>query len=137
MSAKFEIKKSKNDKFLFNLKAGNGEVILTSEIYEAKASALAGIESVRTNAPNDQRYERKTSDKNEPFFVLKASNGQVGRAERDVFVGRRNGGRHRIGEEQCSDRDGCRSDCLTCGLDRSASGDRGVRAVGRLADFSL
>ena len=77
MSAKFEIKKSKNDKFLFNLKAGNGEVILTSEIYEAKASALAGIESVRMNAPNDQRYERKTSDKNEPFFVLKASNGQV------------------------------------------------------------
>ena len=77
MSAKFEIKKSKNDKFLFNLKAGNGEVILTSEMYEAKASALAGIESVRTNAPNDQRYERKTSGKNEPYFVLKASNGQV------------------------------------------------------------
>ena len=77
MSPKFEIKKSKNDKFLFNLKAGNGEVILTSEMYEAKASALAGIESVRTNASSDQRYERKTSGKNEPYFVLKASNGQV------------------------------------------------------------
>jgi len=75
--AKFEVKKSKNDKFLFNLKAGNGEVILTSEMYEAKASALAGIESVRTNAPNDQGYERKTSSKDQPYFVLKASNGQV------------------------------------------------------------
>ncbi len=77
MSAKFEIKRSKNDKFLFNLKAGNGEVILTSEMYEAKASALTGIESVKTNAPNDQRYERKTSSQNQPYFVLKASNGQV------------------------------------------------------------
>ena len=77
MSAKFEIKKSKNDRFLFNLKAGNGEVILSSEMYEAKASALTGIESVRTNAPNDQRYERKTSAKGDPFFVLKAVNGQV------------------------------------------------------------
>ena len=77
MSAKFEIKKSKNEKFLFNLKAGNGEVILSSEMYEAKVSALTGIESVRTNAPNDQRYERKTSAKGDPFFVLKAANGQV------------------------------------------------------------
>lgn len=77
MSAKFEIKKSTNDKFLFNLKAGNGEVILTSEMYEAKASALTGIESVKTNAPNDERYEHKTSSKNQPYFVLKASNGQV------------------------------------------------------------
>jgi uncharacterized protein YegP (UPF0339 family) len=77
MSAKFEIKKSKNDKFLFNLKAGNGEVILSSEMYEAKSSALTGIESVKANAPNDQRYERKTSGKSEPYFVLKASNGQV------------------------------------------------------------
>lgn len=77
MSAKFEIKKSKNAKFLFNLKAGNGEVILTSEMYEAKTSAQTGIESVKTNASNDQRYERKASAKGEPFFVLKAANGQV------------------------------------------------------------
>jgi len=77
MSAKFEIKKSKNDKFLFNLKAGNGEVILSSELYEAKANAVTGIASVKTNAPSDARYERKTSTKGEPYFVLKAANNQV------------------------------------------------------------
>ena len=77
MSAKFVISKSKNDKFLFNLKAGNGEVILSSQMYDAKASATGGIESVRTNAALDDRYERKASAKGQPFFNLKAANGQV------------------------------------------------------------
>ena len=82
MSAKFVISKSKNDKFLFNLKAGNGEVILSSEMYEAKTSALAGIDSVKANAAQDDRYERKASAKDQPFFNLKAANGQVvGRSE--------------------------------------------------------
>jgi uncharacterized protein YegP (UPF0339 family) len=77
MAAKFELKKSKNDKFMFNLKAGNGEVILTSEMYEAKAGALTGIESVKVNSPLDERYDRKTSSRSEPYFNLKAANGQV------------------------------------------------------------
>lgn len=61
MSGKFEISKSKNDKFLFNLKAGNGEIILTSQLYEAKTNAQQGIDSLRANAPLDERYERSTS----------------------------------------------------------------------------
>ncbi|MEP7297723.1 MAG: YegP family protein [Burkholderiales bacterium] len=77
MSGKFELSKSKNEKFMFNLKAGNGEVVLTSQMYESKPSALQGIESVRNNAPIDARYERKASSKGEPFFNLKATNGQV------------------------------------------------------------
>lgn len=40
MSAIFDLSKSKNDKFYFNVKSGNGEIILTSEMYEAKASAI-------------------------------------------------------------------------------------------------
>jgi hypothetical protein len=51
MAAKFEIKKDVAGKLRFNLKAANGEIIATSEAYESKASALNGIESVRTNAP--------------------------------------------------------------------------------------
>ena len=47
MAGKFEIKKPKNDKYFFSLLAGNGQAILSSEIYEAKASALNGIESVK------------------------------------------------------------------------------------------
>jgi uncharacterized protein len=38
-------------KYHFNLVAGNGQVIATSEAYERKDSALNGIESVKTNAP--------------------------------------------------------------------------------------
>jgi uncharacterized protein YegP (UPF0339 family) len=77
MSAKFEITKSENGKFLFNLKAGNGEVILTSQMYEAKVGAHEGIESVKVNSPLEERYQRKTSMKDEPYFNLKAANGQV------------------------------------------------------------
>ena len=50
MAGKFELKQLKNGQFLFNLKAGNGQIILTSEQYKAKAGALNGIESVRKNA---------------------------------------------------------------------------------------
>lgn len=77
MAAKYALLKSSNDKFYFNLKAGNGEVILTSQMYAAKDSAENGIASVKSNSPIDERYERKTSAKGEPFFVLKAANGEV------------------------------------------------------------
>ncbi|WP_240538423.1 DUF1508 domain-containing protein [Rhodoferax sp. PAMC 29310] len=49
MAGKFEINKSKNGKFLFNLKAGNGQVILSSQMYEAKTGATQGIDSCRSN----------------------------------------------------------------------------------------
>ncbi|MEO6324604.1 MAG: YegP family protein [Thermoanaerobaculia bacterium] len=82
MSAKYELKKSANAQFFFNLKAANGEVILSSEQYEEKSSATNGIESVRKNAPDDARYERKTSKDGKPFFVLTAANGQtIGKSE--------------------------------------------------------
>jgi uncharacterized protein YegP (UPF0339 family) len=51
MAGKFVLKKSSNGKFHFNLVAGNGQIIASSEMYESKASALNGIESVKTNAP--------------------------------------------------------------------------------------
>ncbi len=74
---KFVITTRKNGEFQFNLKAGNGEVILSSEGYAAKASCLNGIESVRKNAPDDGRYERKEAKNGKAFFNLKAANGQV------------------------------------------------------------
>lgn len=77
MAGKFELKTSTNGKYHFNLKAGNGQVILSSELYESKAAALNGIESVKTNSPLDERYDRRTSARQEPYFVLKASNGQI------------------------------------------------------------
>jgi uncharacterized protein len=77
MAGKFELKKSKNDKFYFSLLAGNGQTILQSEMYESKASAKNGIESVKKNSQESGRYEKLTSSKGEPYFVLKAGNHQV------------------------------------------------------------
>jgi uncharacterized protein YegP (UPF0339 family) len=76
MAGKFEIKEGSSGKFRFNLKASNGQIILSSESYETKQSAEKGIESVRKNAPDDKRYERKTTKNDEAFFVLKAGNGE-------------------------------------------------------------
>lgn len=82
MAAKFVIEKGSSGKYHFNLKAGNGEKILTSESYESKAGAQGGIDSVKRNAPDDARYERKTASNGEPYFVLKAANGEtIGRSE--------------------------------------------------------
>lgn len=77
MAGKFELKKSSNGKFFFNLLAGNGQIVLTSEMYEAKPSALNGIESVQKNAPDAKRFERLVNKSGAPYFVLKAGNGQV------------------------------------------------------------
>jgi len=49
--SKYERKKSVNGKHMFNLKAGNNQVIGTSELYESEASRDNGIESVKKNAP--------------------------------------------------------------------------------------
>ena len=77
MAGKFELKKSKNDKYFFSLLASNGQTILGSEMYEAKASALNGIESVKSNAADDGRYARLNGKDGSPYFTLKAGNGQV------------------------------------------------------------
>jgi uncharacterized protein len=74
---KFVISQRKDGEFQFNLKAGNGQVILSSEGYAAKASCLNGIESVRTNSADDARFDRKESANGKFYFNLKAGNGQV------------------------------------------------------------
>ncbi len=77
MAGKFELKKSSNGKFFFNLLAGNGQIVLTSEMYEAKPSALNGIESVKKNATESGRFEKLVNKSGAPYFVLKAGNSQV------------------------------------------------------------
>ena len=77
MSAEFEIKRAKNGQYLFNLRAVNGEVILTSEMYETKSGATNGIDSVKMNAANDSRYDRRLAASGKPYFVLQAGNGEI------------------------------------------------------------
>ncbi len=59
MAAKFEVYADKAGKFRFRLKAANGQVIATSEAYEAKDSCLNGIESVKKNAAGAEVVEVK------------------------------------------------------------------------------
>jgi hypothetical protein len=93
MAGKFEITQSKNGKFLFNLKAGNGQIILTSQMYETLASAKQGIESCMKNGAADERFERAESTSGQPYFNLKAGNGQViGRSEMYASVAARDNG---------------------------------------------
>ena len=77
MAGKFHLKHSSDGQFRFVLKAGNGEIILTSELYKAKASAINGIESVKKNAPLDERYDRKVDKAGHPRFNLKAANHEI------------------------------------------------------------
>jgi hypothetical protein len=77
MSGKFTVFGGKNGETYFNLKAGNSEIILKSEGYKDEASAYSGIESVRKNAPDATRYEKKTSVNGKLHFNLKAANHQV------------------------------------------------------------
>jgi uncharacterized protein YegP (UPF0339 family) len=74
---KFEITKRNNGEYQFNLKAGNGQVILTSEGYSSKSGCTNGIESVKTNAQVDARFELKSSANGKFYFNLKATNGQI------------------------------------------------------------
>jgi len=88
---KFVIKKSKNDQFVFNLLAANGQVICTSETYKAIDGAKNGIESVKKNCmaeiedqtvegfetKKNPKYEVYTDKAGETRFRLKAGNGQI------------------------------------------------------------
>lgn len=77
MAGWFELNKSEKGQFHFVLKAGNAETILTSEMYNTKGAAENGIASVQINSSDDQRYERKVSSNQKPYFNLKAANHQV------------------------------------------------------------
>ena len=82
MSGYFELKAAAGSQFMFNLKAGNHEVILTSESYTSKQGAEGGIASVQQNAPLDAQYHRKVAKDNSPYFVLVAANAQtIGKSE--------------------------------------------------------
>ena len=90
MMGKFEVKEVKSG-IKFNLKAGNGEIIATSEIYTTEGACLNGIESVKKNcvgAIEDQTVENVVAVKHPKFevykdkagefrFRLKAKNGEI------------------------------------------------------------
>ena len=89
---KFVIKQSKSGGYVFNLKATNGQVIASSQVYKTEASCRKGIASVAVNAQlaalEDQtvegyepqkhpKFEVYTDKAGETRFRLKAKNGQI------------------------------------------------------------
>ena len=74
---KFVIKQAKDGQFFFSLKATNGQVILSSEMYTTLKACENGIASVKKNAPEEARYELKQSESGKFHFNLKAANHQV------------------------------------------------------------
>jgi uncharacterized protein YegP (UPF0339 family) len=91
--AAFVVRKSSDGQFYFNLKADNGQTILTSEMYTTKAACMNGIESVKKNAGNEGAYEKKTASNGQEFFVLKAANHEIiGKSESYSSAAARDGG---------------------------------------------
>jgi len=91
-TGKFVTKQTKSGGYSFNLKAANGQVIASSQVYKSEATLKTGIESVKKNAPiaaiEDQTVEGFATEKNPKFeiytdkkgefrFRLKAKNGQI------------------------------------------------------------
>lgn len=77
MAGWYELSSTSNEKYAFVLKAANGEVILASEHYEAKASALNGITAVQKNSTDASMFESNVAKDGRFYFNLKSSNGQV------------------------------------------------------------
>jgi hypothetical protein len=74
----FELFQSeKNGKHYFNLKAKNGQVILSSQGYADVGGAKNGIQAIQKNCTDDSKFERKTAKNGQFHFNLKSGNGQI------------------------------------------------------------
>ncbi|MCC6606136.1 MAG: YegP family protein [Anaerolineae bacterium] len=74
---KFQIYTSENGEYYFRLTARNGQNILSSQGYASKAGCQNGIESVKNNGTNADRFEVKEATNGKFFFNLLAANKQV------------------------------------------------------------
>ena len=77
MAGSFDLKSASNGQFHFVLRAGNGQIILSSQMYTSKSSAEGGIASVQQNCALSERYNPDVSSNGKFYFTLKAANGQV------------------------------------------------------------
>lgn len=74
---KFELKQRTNGEFQFNLKADNGQIILTSESYTSKEACKNGIKSVKKHAENEKWFKQSEAKNGKYYFNLTASNYQI------------------------------------------------------------
>lgn len=74
---KFVISQRLNGDYQFNLKAENGQIILTSEGYNSKAGCEKGIKAVKINAVDNSKFDIRTAVNGRYYFVLKGENGEI------------------------------------------------------------
>jgi len=77
MTPYFRLTKAKNGEYYFTLYAGNGKPLGKSDTYKAKASAIHGIEVVRREAVNPDRFVYKSAPNGKTYLSLKAGNGEI------------------------------------------------------------
>ena len=87
--ARFDVFRGADGRFYFNLRAGNGEIVLSSQGYSAESSALNGTFSVVDNGLDAAHYDIRQSADGGYYFNLKATNGQT-IATSEVYVSRSN-----------------------------------------------
>jgi uncharacterized protein len=79
--ATYHLFTDKRGQFRFHLKADNGEIILASEGYTTRASALNGIAAVKSNAWHAVRYQRKATKAGFSFNLRAANHRTIGTSE--------------------------------------------------------
>jgi uncharacterized protein YegP (UPF0339 family) len=75
--ARFTVFEGQNGLYYFNLKAGNGEIVLQSQAYSSEADAMNGCFSVAESGVNSKNYDVKTSADGGAYFNLKAANNEI------------------------------------------------------------
>ena len=75
--ATFQVKINDHDEYYFNLVSDQEDLILRSESYSTKSACLHGIESVQSNADDEDRYERMVAEDGQFYFNLKGKNGEI------------------------------------------------------------
>lgn len=73
---KFIIRTGKHHQFFFDLKAENGDVLITSEAFHTKAACNTVIESLKAVAKDDNKYERMKAATEHYYFIIKGGNGK-------------------------------------------------------------
>jgi uncharacterized protein YegP (UPF0339 family) len=95
LEARFETFKGADDKFYFNMRAKNGQVVLSSQAYTSKQNANKGVRAVIANGDQTARYEVLEARDGQWYFRLKATgnNEIIGRSE--TYVSKSNAERGR------------------------------------------
>ena len=93
MAGKYFLHPAGTAQFHWALRAGNGETILTSQLYGSMQGAEAGIQSCRTHSTDDARFLRMSTLDQKSYFVLTdADGGKIGTSEMYQTETKRNKG---------------------------------------------